>query len=273
MRNTNLALLTALACGSFLVFGTGLILAMQALLVTPEEGKAQKNEDPQTAPAEKTDAFTLVGIGDSLTRGIGDEEGKGYFGRVNERLNQQWEQPITRVNLAVGGARTGDLLRQLEKDGVRYAVSRADLILMSIGANNLFPDWDKLGEVDVPTLQGDVSSFQSEMERILQTLRRLNPDAPVLWLGLYHPFENIAKLTEASDIIHRWNALSNQLASDYEDVFVIPTYDLFQNQTDRFLHTDHFHPNASGYSAIAERVFQQTIRQIEHESEMEANGT
>jgi hypothetical protein len=45
----------------------------------------------------------LIGLGDSLTRGVGDASGQGYFGIVKTSLQKRATSPFEEVNLAVNG--------------------------------------------------------------------------------------------------------------------------------------------------------------------------
>ncbi|MNJ00389.1 hypothetical protein D3C73_1597010 [compost metagenome] len=44
--------------------------------------------------------------------------------------------------------------------------------------------------------------------------------------------------------------------SSIDGGLVVPTFDLFTLQAGRYLSGDHFHPNGTGYQAIAERIVQ-----------------
>jgi lysophospholipase L1-like esterase len=37
---------------------------------------------------------------------------------------------------------------------------------------------------------------------------------------------------------------------------LVPTYDLFELNANKYLYSDHFHPNQDGYERIAERIVQ-----------------
>jgi lysophospholipase L1-like esterase len=64
-----------------------------------------------------------------------------------------------------------------------------------------------------------------------------------------------------SSVIQQWNAMAAQTALSFENVRIVPTFDLFQGRTDR-LAADRFHPNREGYAAIAARAIQVLPKQI-----------
>src|SRR5450759_1842172 len=89
------------------------------------------------AAATGSGAFRIVALGDSLTRGAGDAAGGGgYPERVAAALRKEG-RTVAVDNLAVDGAETGDFLRKMEEAGVAQRVAAADLILVSIGGNDL----------------------------------------------------------------------------------------------------------------------------------------
>ncbi len=93
---------------------------------------------PASAPAlPATGAFRIVALGDSLTRGTGDTPGGGgYPERVAAALRKAG-LVVSVENLAIDGSETGDFLRKVEEAGVAQRIAGANLILLSIGGNDL----------------------------------------------------------------------------------------------------------------------------------------
>ncbi len=50
------------------------------------EASSVKQPKQTTSNTKKNDALSIVALGDSLTRGTGDETGKGYVGYVVDEL-------------------------------------------------------------------------------------------------------------------------------------------------------------------------------------------
>ena len=81
----------------------------------------------------------VIGLGDSLTQGVGDELKKeGYFGRVTDKMDE-WKgvKDVDAANLAKRGRRSDQLIDKLEEPEVQSAVKRADLIFLTIGGNDI----------------------------------------------------------------------------------------------------------------------------------------
>lgn len=61
-----------------------------------------------------------------------------------------------------------------------------------------------------------------------------------------------------------WNASLEKLALNDKNVYITPTFDLFQNRG-KIYYTDHFHPNEVGYTYMAERLVQNVVSKLKLE--------
>src|SRR5260370_19555044 len=77
-------------------------------------------------------------LGDSLGRGTGDESGLGIGGRFVDELKRRKIDTKNIVNLAINGARTADLLQQLESHNVQVVIAQSNAIIVSIGGHHLW---------------------------------------------------------------------------------------------------------------------------------------
>ena len=93
----------------------------------------------EAAAAPRSIVAPLV-LGDSLARGTGDETGLGIGGRLVQELRRRRMPVKDAVNLAVNGARTRDLESQLAGHSVRVLVGEANVIIVSIGGNDVWGD-------------------------------------------------------------------------------------------------------------------------------------
>ncbi|GLI10463.1 lipase/acylhydrolase [Paenibacillus tyrfis] len=92
------------------------------------------------------------------------------------------------------------------------------------------------------------------LEQIFDRVSKASPHARIFYVGLYHPFLDLDPQREGAPVIQQWNAAAFDLANRYSNITVVPTYDLFQLNLNKYLYTDHFHPNQDGYERIAERI-------------------
>lgn len=264
MRSKVVKVILLITIASFCLFAYGFVSGVNDVL-NPKASNLIKKTDVVAKEKKKTGTLQIVSLGDSLTRGVGDKEGIGYVGRMKEDLQKDYKQKIALTNLAVSGAKMPDLLKQIESSGAQYSIKQADVIVLTIGGNDLFPGWESLGKIDLETYRPDTETFQNEAKKIIEEIRKLNTDSPIFWLGLYNPFEDVEDLKESSNIVVDWNASLEKLALNDKNVYITPTFDLFQNRGKDLLYSDHFHPNEVGYTYMAERLVQNVVSKLKLE--------
>jgi lysophospholipase L1-like esterase len=206
-----------------------------------------------TGYEEEIRPLSVVLLGDSLARGVGDQSGLGIGGNLDILLSERDPAHRPAANLAVSGSRTPELLRLLERDSLRAIVSRADLVVISIGGNDLFgAAGGRGGEAPPETPDEAIEEVADRVERAVRIVRESAPEARVFLVGLYNPFAG----TEFGDVIAPgvsvWNAAMLERFRDDPNVTVVQTYDLFSHR-DR-LSADRFHPGETAYAIIARRI-------------------
>lgn len=202
---------------------------------------------PSTTPS----IIQPIIVGDSLARGTGDETGLGIGGRLSDELKRRRIAAKPVVNIAINGARTGDLLQQLESHNVRVLLGQANVIIVSIGGNDLWggTDWRRAPPRDPDAVMGGVLD---RIERAVRIIREASPRARIFFVGLYNPFITQPFGRLLTPVVTRWNArLQERFASDPNFV-VVETSDIFAFH-DR-LSLDRFHPGEEGYALIARRI-------------------
>ncbi|QUW31684.1 SGNH/GDSL hydrolase family protein [Bacillus cereus] len=264
MRSKVVKVILLITVASFCLFAYGFVSGVNDVL-NPRASNLIKKTDVVAKEKKKTGTLQIVSLGDSLTRGVGDKEGIGYIGRMKEDLQKDYKQKVALTNLAVSGAKMPDLLKQIESNGAQYSIKQADVIVLTIGGNDLFPGWESLGKIDLETYRPDTETFQNEAKKIIGEIRKLNTDSPIFWLGLYNPFEDVEDLKGSSNIVVDWNASLEKLAINNKNVYITPTFDLFQNRGKDLLYSDHFHPNEVGYTYMADRLVQNVVSKLKLE--------
>nr|WP_276561294.1 SGNH/GDSL hydrolase family protein [Bacillus paramycoides] len=264
MRSKLVKVILLITIASFCLFAYGFVSGVNDVL-NPKASKLITKTDVVEKEKKKNGTLQIVSLGDSLTRGVGDKEGIGYIGRMKEDLQKDYKQKVALTNLAVSGAKMPDLLKQIASSGAQYSIKQADVIVLTIGGNDLFPGWESLGKIDLETYRPDTETFQNEAKKIIEEIRKLNTDSPIFWLGLYNPFEDVEDLKGSSNIVVDWNASLEKLALNDKNVYITPTFDLFQNRGKDLLYSDHFHPNEVGYTYMAERLVQNVVSKLKLE--------
>ncbi|GAA3404982.1 GDSL-type esterase/lipase family protein [Paenibacillus hodogayensis] len=244
-----------------LLFVGGLVYAVNDVL-NPKPADYMQAEEPKPAEEEKT-TIDIVALGDSLTVGTGDVTGKGYVQHVREKLGEVTKKQVNVIgNYAVNGARTDALLSALQTSkGIPYGIEKADVVLFTMGGNDLFAiGQDVLGsksdELDPVKVRERMPEPLKRLEQIMTKLSELNPRAKIVYVGMYNPFYDIPDMRPATVYVQEWNDQAFRIASRFPNMVYVPTLDLFQLNFQKYIYSDHFHPNQEGYVRIADRVVQ-----------------
>jgi len=241
----------------FFIFGI-----VQSFGVTEVAGSANGGMDEENPQEEisqeeagEIDDYHVLTLGDSLARGTGDEESLGFAGRTVEKLEQVLGVPISHENYAVDGLQISGMIEQLEKEALQKEIQKADMIMISIGGNDLR---DLRGLTDnerMEVLKEGEERYEKDLEEVIQGIREENPEVLVVFLGLYN-LDYSDKNPDETEILLRWNSITYQRIEMEKGFVWIPTYDLFQFQLEETISQDQLHPNGSGYEKMANRIME-----------------
>jgi lysophospholipase L1-like esterase len=241
---------------AFVLLLTGCSLEEAAEHVTREVTLWDK-ENPNENFIPKN--LKIVSIGDSLTKGVGDStKSGGYVPYLENHLegldginNAQFH------NYGVKGNRTDQLFERLKKDNVKKSIEDADMVMVTIGGNDVMKIFrENLSHLSLEVFQEEKRLYQNRLNDIMKTIKSYNPDAGIVLVGLYNPFNTwFSDVDEVNQIIRNWNSASEQVLSSYDKTLFIKIDDLFIDSGDTLLYEDYFHPNDEGYKLIADRMF------------------
>ncbi len=208
-------------------------------------------------PASKAGGRLLLVLGDSLARGTGDESGRGFALDVQDAMKKHGATEI--ANLSVNGAESPELRELCSSANVRSLAASADVIVVSIGGNDLshaIPRGPAPGAQSLEDVTAARTRYAENLHAIVGDLRRASPLSRILLLELYDPFGNTEQKSRlGAEVILRWNDVVAETALTTPNAVGVPTFDLFEGRPDR-LSGDRFHPNRNGYAAIATRMVQ-----------------
>lgn len=243
----------SIAVLSCLLLVTGFSLALNNILAPPKQQPPTTQKDSQTKKIPKTGL--LVGLGDSLTRGIGDEKGIGYLGLVRQQLLEK-NSSVQITNLAISGQTSSQLVEQLKQPQVQNQLAGAEWITLTIGGNDLKNNIEGFEKLDTTKVEKSREAFTNHLKEILTSIRTQNPESPIFLFSLYNPYGDLEESQLTSQTVMKWNETIQSASSAFPEVIVIPTYDLFQLQPSKYLASDHFHPNHLGHQRFAARLMQ-----------------
>jgi len=198
--------------------------------------------------------LVLVALGDSLTKGLGDETGKGYVGVVKNEVEKRMKKQVRLLNLGINGQTSAQLKKQVMQPEVRRQIASADLVMLTIGGNDLFRGGKGLFDYRTANLAKAEKNYLANLKVIFTQIRKANPHVTVYFVGLYNPFIQLSTGKETSKVVRKWNYDSAEVSAAFPQIIFVPTFDLFELKVNDYLYSDKFHPNAKGYRLIAERV-------------------
>ena len=235
----------------------------------------------------------LTVIGDSIASGYGlpgyvsgdDYSAPGSFGSILSGEAEDY------ANLAVDGRKSGELLAALSDGEMADAVSAADNVVISIGGNDflkpLFSAVKKEAITDTTIIQAildgtfkaemiseytnrimnaalsageevDAAAIVDNIRQITERIHELNPEAKIVLLTVYNPFNGNVLLSAAGRVADEKLAELNNgiksLESDYTAIADI--YEAFRGkeaQTTNINKLD-IHPNSEGHIIIGTEV-------------------
>jgi lysophospholipase L1-like esterase len=208
----------------------------------------------------------IVAAGDSLTQGVGDSTNAGgYIPYLAQQLEK--EKTIRNANFenfGVRGNRADQLLKRLGNQNVRSSIEDADLIVLTIGGNDLMKVVkENFSSLKLNHFQKEQKLFAEQLQQIFLSIRNHNQDAPVILVGLYNPFYNwFADVEEMNLIVDEWNNQSQSIVDQDGNAYFVDIHDIFLNNEENLLYTDYFHPNDRGYQLIADRIYEMLDEQV-----------
>ena len=199
--------------------------------------------------------YQLVALGDSLTSGMGSEDGEGYLSYLESSYPEDAPLDLTIINAAVNGHRTRDVTADLNDAGLNGHVQDADMIVMTVGGNDLFQSGQGFLSQDLDQFtEAAKEEFVEDLDNLYAVLTRLNPEADIFHMGIYNPFQEFDFTNETNRFVREWNNDTSELAAEYEQVIFVPVADVFERDVSDLLFQDFFHPNDAGYERMAERL-------------------
>jgi len=227
-----------------------------------DTGLTPKSEIPDDfIPRE----LRIASIGDSLTKGVGDETNQGgYTSLLEEKLlNEKDVKSVTLENFGVKGHKTTDLLNRLQNEEVQEGIADADIIIITIGGNDIMKIVkENLFDLSLYVFEKEQAKYEVRLQKVLENIRSHNSEAEIVLVGLYNPFGWFIDLsTEINTIVDNWNEGSERVLSTFDYTKFVVVDDVFSQTSDNLLSEDEFHPNAKGYKIISERIFEAIINE------------
>ncbi|MEG2620815.1 MAG: GDSL-type esterase/lipase family protein [Bacilli bacterium] len=210
-----------------------------------------------------------LSLGDSLAAGQTPYNtiDKSYGDYVKDYLKKDKTLEFYTKGFAKSGYSSIDLIKDVEENKkikengkeltIKNALIKADLVTVSIGANDLFYKLNIGTEFDLDKLNSVykyIDEVMTDVNKLLYLLRK-NCKEEIMVLGFYNPFTSFSHnlATTIEPMIEYGNSKMKSLASKYDMTFVDIHKEFLNNKTylPDFLE---IHATAEGYKAIADDI-------------------
>lgn len=227
---------------------------------------------------EKQEEFHLLAIGDSLTQGVGDTTNQGGFvPLLAKRLDETYRYHTVASNYGISGNTSRQILNRMKKQkAIQKNLKTANLMTLTVGGNDVMKVIrENLDHLKSDNFKAGSKAYKSNLRQIIDLARKENPDLPIYIIGIYNPFYlNFPEMTQMQDIVDNWNLGTENLTTEYDKVYFVGINDqLYKgidgqegvvsvsgDQTtvvnDALFTEDHFHPNNTGYSIMADAIME-----------------
>lgn len=203
------------------------------------------------------ESIYYLALGDSLTKGIGDEQNKnGFTKRLVEKIEQFNIRDVYLDNRGKRGRRSDQLLKLIKKGHYDEEIENAHLITMTIGGNDIMKVVKKdLLQLEKEAFDKERIEFGKRLKKIVSEIHARNSQVPIILIGLYNPFEMLSdEIKEFDTIVNEWNETIENIALNHSKACYVKVHDLFDSNSNMVYHSDFFHPNGYGYTMITERI-------------------
>ncbi|WP_125605847.1 SGNH/GDSL hydrolase family protein [Lapidilactobacillus bayanensis] len=260
---------------TFLIVAVSALAIFMILNLVVKTPRFQRSTGSKVSVVKKVvkKQVTLTAIGDSLTYGVGDAtKNGGYVPLIKKELELQDGNQVTTHNFGVSGDTSTQIrTRILKQRKVQDGLANADLITMTVGANDLMHELrNNINNVSVAKIKTASKTYQQNLTKLIKTIRQHNAKAPIVIASIYDPFYvYFPQLTDLQTGMAWWNTTTQNTIKQFTDVYYVdidsvmtkPKGSILANNKQKqatvnpYLYTkDHFHPNNRGYQAIANQL-------------------
>ncbi|SOB98670.1 lysophospholipase L1-like esterase [Ureibacillus xyleni] len=248
------------------------LLALTLIIpVTVSADEVESNEDLR---------LNYVALGDSLAAGINEkgELANGYADYFALSLKEIEGLKSYNKGFAVPGYKTTDLLNDLknnvtkpifnlegtqkETTNIQTAIKEADIITISIGANDVLsfvkPD-KETGKIniDMAAITAGIKTVGENYYAILSTIKQINPDVEIFVMGYYNPYPKLENYKQQlSLLVTSLDAAISDIATKNGAHFVKVSEAIAADEAKYIPNPENIHLSAEGYQVVGLRFFE-----------------
>lgn len=219
----------------------------------------------------------VVAFGDSIAAGYGlENQEQNYVGIFSKNIGASLR------NHAVSGYDSDDLLKYLKSGVADYDIRTANIIILSIGGNDLLHEKNLLtqtlknallkgGSFFPDKINNIYNQYEKNLAECIDFLTNKNPNAVIIIQTVYNPAENqeykisvinVAKYAEK--YIDRLNESINTVCKDKQSVYVFDIAEQMNSDNENyydFKEKFDIHPTVKGHQTLAD-IFTENFNMI-----------
>ncbi|MEK4387556.1 S-layer homology domain-containing protein [Solibacillus sp. FSL W7-1464] len=241
---------------------------------------------------DESKSLYYVALGDSLAAGM-NENGKigfGYADLLAKNYQEQKGQVEFNKGFSYPGYTTVDVLKGIEENvtkpiydlngvsektlTIREAVQQADLITLSVGANDLLKNVDRSesGEFsfDTSAVIKSIQEVAVNYKKIFDNIYKINPEVDIIVMGLYNPFPYVEDAEIQKQLNMLVTTLNNSMKNIVESNGGVFTEVAAQIATDAKIYLPNpknIHLSEAGYQVVADAMMKDYLNALIKESE------
>lgn len=253
-----------------------------------EDSKDTKESEEDESPGWEGDRIYCVALGDSIAKGYGGkgrEDLRCYTQLIADRVSVEARIPAECEKFAKNGRDSSRLNSEiLSTEEALAALDRADIITLTIGANDLMQEFKKAAQEVLGTdrrflsvydafdalqegVEGnpllivrildvlnnwDYALFEEQWTAAMETITKHRKDtAQLIVTNIYNPVSQFDLPGTMNDIVEDIIQNMNQIMYDYTEEYDYRVVDLFNSEICEHTQEDGLHPDQEGQALIA----------------------
>jgi len=216
----------------------------------------------------KKAAIYHLAIGDSVIRGVGAEQNQNFVSQFSNKLAEQIHKKIQFQNEGINGITSSELKTLVQSGRFDNEIKKADIVTINVGGNDILRMAKKQSFQNVfQAFHQLQSTFSDNLSDIAARIKKINPNATIVFLELYNPLSPKDQVYQLADqLLPKWNVKIYEVANQYPLSMVIETTKVINGEQRQNLAPDGVHPNSAGYTAISEQMMYQFKHQYRKQS-------
>ena len=264
-----------------------LLLVLQLVLPFSTNVQAKGTEEP----------LNYLALGDSLAAGMNEnyEIGYGYADYIAIQYADEVNPIQFNKGFSFPGYTTVNVLNDIKANvtkniydlsgasqtttTIQHAIEQADLITLSVGANDVlkYVDRSESGRFtfDLPAVLQTIQTVSANYEEIFAEIKKINPEADVVVMGLYNPFpylQDAAIQTQLNTLVSTMNNTIKAVVEKNGGIFSEVADIIASNHLKYLPNPNNVHLSEAGYEIVAQKIKSDYLTAILNDIENDVNN-